>query len=255
MSNPRFSIGQLPVDAVTRSEAVDAVEALVRAGKGAAVYTPNVDHVMLVEHHEALRAAYASVELSVPDGMPVVWGARLLGHAVPERVSGSDLLMPVLERAALCDFGVYFFGANERTLQRARAALAVKLPALRVLGAACPQVDPGAAVDAFEAWCAPIRASGASLVVVALGAPKQELFIARARAGLPGVVFLALGAALEFLAGTQQRAPVWMQRTGFEWAYRLACEPQRLAHRYLVRGAGFPRVLWRTWRARGAPQN
>ncbi len=249
MSTTRFFLGLVPVDAMTLSDAVRAVELLVQSGSGGAVYTPNVDHVMLVEHDVALRDAYAHVDLSLPDGMPVVWGARLLGHQVPERVSGSDLLIPVLEMAALKGLGVYFFGADDVTLTRAQAVLASKSPSVRVCGTACPRVDLGCDDVQFEAWCAPIRASHAQLVIVALGAPKQELFIARARKRLPEVVFLALGAALEFVAGTQTRAPHWMQRSGLEWAFRLGREPRRLAHRYLVRDAGYPLVLWRAWRA------
>lgn len=249
MSTPRFFLGEVPIDALSRAEAVDAIEALVRKGAGGAVYTPNVDHVMLVEEDMQLREAYTHVELSLPDGMPVVWGARLLGRVVPERVSGSDMLLPVLERAAACGFGVYFFGADDRTRELAGERLNARFPQLRIEGGASPRVSVDASDVAFEAWCAPIRASGAKLVVVALGAPKQELFIARARKMLPGVVFLAFGAALEFVAGTQQRAPVWMQKSGLEWSYRLLREPRRLAHRYLVRDAGFPRVLWRAWRA------
>ena len=249
-SSRRFFMGAVPVDPCTLDEAVDLIDALVEAGNGGAVYTPNVDHVMLAEHHNDFRAAYAQADFCPPDGKPVVWGARMLGHEVPERVSGADLLLPVLVRAAKRDQGVYFFGANETTLRLAQDKLAAQTPHLRIVGQASPMVDPSASDAAYEEWCAPMRASGAKLIIVALGAPKQELFIARARAMVPGAVFLAFGAALEFVAGTVPRAPVWMRGVGLEWAYRLGREPRRLAHRYLVRDAGYPRVLWREWRKR-----
>jgi N-acetylglucosaminyldiphosphoundecaprenol N-acetyl-beta-D-mannosaminyltransferase len=248
----RLSFGPLGVDPVTLLEAVDAVEALVEGGRGGAVFTPNIDHVVLAEQDPRMRAAYERVSLSLVDGMPLLWASHLLGHPVPEKVSGSDLVLPLLERAAQRGWRVYFLGGAPGVAAQARERLRESLPALQVVGLDAPRIDVDAADEAQRAVVGPILAAKADLVFVALGAPKQEIWIDRTREALRPAVLLGVGASLDFVAGTIPRAPRWMSRAGLEWLFRLSREPRRLAYRYLVRDPRFLVILARRLARRAA---
>jgi N-acetylglucosaminyldiphosphoundecaprenol N-acetyl-beta-D-mannosaminyltransferase len=249
----RLSFGPLGVDPATLPEAVDAVEALVRAGQGGAVFTPNVDHVVLAQQDDRMREAYERASLSLVDGMPLVWASRLLGRPVPEKVSGSDLVLPLLERAAARSWRVYLLGGAEGVAAKARDRLRLDLPALQIVGVDAPRIDVDAAPEARDAVLAPILAARADIVLVALGAPKQEIWIDRTRDALRPAVLLGVGASLDFIAGTVPRAPRWMSRAGLEWLYRLSREPRRLAYRYLVRDPRFLVILARQLSGPGSP--
>jgi N-acetylglucosaminyldiphosphoundecaprenol N-acetyl-beta-D-mannosaminyltransferase len=244
---PRITIGSLPVDCVTADGALQAIEDLVARGHGGAVFTPNVDHVVLADETPRMRQAYARVSLSLADGVPLLWGARALGTPLPAKVSGSDFTPLVLERAARKGWPVYFLGGAPGVAALATEKLRESLPSLEVVGVEAPRVDPAAPAEAYGEIVARIRAARPALVFVALGAPKQEIFIDKVRDVLQPAVFLAVGASLDFVAGTVPRAPAWMSRVGLEWSYRLAREPRRLWKRYLVRDPKFLLVMWRQW--------
>ncbi|MGA7119686.1 MAG: WecB/TagA/CpsF family glycosyltransferase [Polyangiaceae bacterium] len=252
LRNSPIAIGSLTVDAVTRAEAVDAFEALVREREGGAVFTPNVDHVVLAEEDGRMRKAYARVSMSLADGMPLVWALRLLGHEVPEKVSGSDLVLPLLARAAERSWRVYFLGGAPGVAALARDKLREILPTLQVVGVDAPRIDVDASSEARAATLARIRAVAPDLVLVALGAPKQEIWIDLVRDELRPAVLFGVGASLDFIAGTLPRAPVWMSQSGLEWLFRLTREPGRLWRRYLLRDPKFLVIIGRSLRDRGA---
>ncbi|HEV8247007.1 MAG TPA: WecB/TagA/CpsF family glycosyltransferase, partial [Polyangiaceae bacterium] len=137
----RIHIGQVPIDELTFEQALEAIEALVLAGRGGTVHTPNVDHVVLAEHDGRFRRAYENASLSLVDGMPVLWASHLLGTPLPVKISGSDLLGPLMERAALRGFKVYFLGGDPGVAEAARAKLLAKLPRLCVVGVDSSRVD------------------------------------------------------------------------------------------------------------------
>jgi N-acetylglucosaminyldiphosphoundecaprenol N-acetyl-beta-D-mannosaminyltransferase len=245
----RLTIGGVPVDRVTFAGALDRIEALVAAGQGGAVYTPNVDHVVIAQRNPAFAAAYRAVDLSLADGMPILWSASLLGEPVPEKVSGSDLIVPLAERAAARGWRVFLIGGAPGVAEEAAAAFRRQLPGIQIVGTAAPRIDatgdePGGA--SLDLLCA----ERPDLVLVAFGAPKQELWIHRHRARLGAAVCVGIGASLDFVAGRVQRAPRWISRSGLEWAYRLGREPRRLWRRYLVDDPRFARILWRELRSR-----
>jgi N-acetylglucosaminyldiphosphoundecaprenol N-acetyl-beta-D-mannosaminyltransferase len=251
VSAPRSVVlGSLRIDSVTSDEALAAVESLVRAGRGGAVFTPNVDHVMIASEDQGLRAAYARVDLSIPDGMPIVWAARLLGTPIPERVAGSDFVPLVLEQAASRGWRVYFLGGAPGAAERARDRLRQSLPDLNVVGLDAPRFDPHAPWSVQAGVVGRIREAKPDIVLVGFGAPKQERWIDQARDELPPMVFFGVGATIDFLAGDLPRAPRWMARSGLEWLYRLSREPKRLWHRYLVRDPKFVIVLARALKRR-----
>jgi N-acetylglucosaminyldiphosphoundecaprenol N-acetyl-beta-D-mannosaminyltransferase len=247
---PRLRIGRLELDPLGLEEALDAIEALVLAGQGGAVFTPNVDHVVKAERDAELRGAYAAADLALADGMPLVWASRLLGAPLPERVAGSDLVVPLAARAARRGWRLYLLGGAPGDAARAAEVLA-RDPGVRIAGVDAPDLDLSpAGAEACRAAAERVRAARPDLVYVALGAPKQELWIHRHLDLLRPAVVLGVGASLAFVAGTVPRAPRWMSRAGLEWLHRLSREPRRLWRRYLVEDAAFAPILLRTWRAR-----
>ena len=239
-------IGQLWVDALTAPDALREIERLVEARRGGAVFTPNVDHVVQAESNPALRAAYESASLSVPDGMPLIWLSKLLGGPLRERVAGSDLFVPLMRTAAQRGWRVYLFGGTADVAPLAAAILRDQF-GVAVVGWSAPIV--GADGVAADASCLhSIRDAVPDLVIVALGNPKQELWTVRHSEVLGPGVALCFGAVLDFLVGRQKRAPQWMIVAGFEWLHRLGQEPRRLWKRYLVRDPQFLLVAFATWR-------
>jgi N-acetylglucosaminyldiphosphoundecaprenol N-acetyl-beta-D-mannosaminyltransferase len=241
----RVRLGSIWIDSLTFAGALDRIERLVEAGSGGAVFTPNVDHVVNAESNAALRAAYARASLSLVDGQPLVWASRLLGAALPEKISGADLVEPLMERAGQRGWRVFLVGGAKGSAraaaERFRAAYGVAVAGIEDGRIELDQTSKD------EALLARIDAARPHLVLVALGAPKQEIWIDRRRERLAPAVALGVGAALDFVAGAQQRAPRWVQRAGLEWLYRLLQEPRRLARRYLWNDTRFLAVLLRTW--------
>lgn len=239
LSARRFHLGSVPLDRVTFAEALDAIRDLVLAKRGGAVFTPNVDHFVLANDDDAFRRAYAAVDLSVADGMPVVWASHLLGMAVPEKISGSDLVPRLLKIAEAQRFSVYLLGGGPGVATLAAKRLEASYPQLVIAGLSSPRVDMSQPLAARESIHSAIREAAPHIVLVCFGAPKQELFIHEARQLLGSSVLLGVGASIDFIAGTARRAPRWISAIGMEWAYRLVCEPTRLWRRYLVRDPRF----------------
>jgi len=238
-------IGGVPLDSVTLDGAISAIELLVSSGQGGAVFTPNVDHVIEFTKNARLRQAYASCDLSLVDGMPILWASRLLGRALPEKVSGSDLVEPLLTRAASLGWRVFLLGGQEGVAALAQARLAESTPGLSIVGTLAPRVDMTQPKESRDEILRAIGATRPHIVLVAFGAPKQELWIHEARTALAPAVLLGVGASLDFIAGTLPRAPAWVSRSGLEWLYRLSREPKRLWKRYLLRDPLFLAILLR----------
>jgi N-acetylglucosaminyldiphosphoundecaprenol N-acetyl-beta-D-mannosaminyltransferase len=179
----------------------------------------------------------------------VLWASRLLGTPLPAKISGSDLVAPLLGRARDRGYRVYFLGADPGVAELAKAQVERDLPGISIVGVDSPRID----VDGdCSAIIERVRQTTPDIVLVALGAPKQELFCHQYRAALAPAVLLGIGASLDFVAGVKRRAPSWISDAGFEWAYRLVQEPRRLAYRYLVRDPKFVGIVWRQWRAQKA---
>ncbi|MET0594260.1 MAG: WecB/TagA/CpsF family glycosyltransferase [Polyangiaceae bacterium] len=240
-------IGRIWIDALTFDQAIDDVEHLVNAGEGGTIFTPNVDHVVQVERNAAFREAYEQVSLSVVDGQPLLWSSRLLGAPLPEKISGSDLMLPLARRAAARGWRVYLLGGGPGVADLAANELRKQFD-IDIVGTDAPFVTP--AGDPVEGASVIERIARAKphLLFAAFGAPKQELFLHRARAAIRPAVGIGVGAGFDFIAGRVKRAPRWISKSGLEWLYRLAQEPRRLAKRYLVDDPEFALILARTMR-------
>ncbi len=220
------------VNTPTQAALLADIETRLSEGQGFTIATLNLDHLVKLRENAAFRAAYSQHSHVVADGRPVVWLRRLSGRPV-ELVPGSDLIDPLMALAARLDVPVAFLGSTETTLATAAERLEAAHPGLRVVTRIAPPFgfDP----DGPEGMTAlnALAASGAKLCLLALGAPKQERLAARAARHLPHCGFVSIGAGLDFIAGSQKRAPVWVRRLSLEWLWRMLSDPRRLAGRYL----------------------
>jgi N-acetylglucosaminyldiphosphoundecaprenol N-acetyl-beta-D-mannosaminyltransferase len=232
------------IDAIREDECVGLVMSRWEAGRGGWIVTPNLDHLRRLTGEVGYRELVADADLCVADGMPLVWAARLQGTPLPERVAGSNLIWSLSAAAAQRGAPIFLLGGDPGSAERATAVLRGRFPALRVAGVHCP--PRGFEQDDAERGRI-VRAlldARPAVVFVGLGSPKQERLIREMRAHLPSTWWIGVGISFSFVAGTVKRAPRWMQRAGLEWLHRLACEPRRLARRYLVDGWPFALVLF-----------
>jgi N-acetylglucosaminyldiphosphoundecaprenol N-acetyl-beta-D-mannosaminyltransferase len=237
--------GKVWVDALTFDAALCAFEELVRAKRGGRVFTPNVDHVVLAEHDARFAEAYARADLSFADGMPLVALSRFRSVRLPEKVSGSDFVLPLMERAAALGWRVYLLGGMDGVADAAAKRLLEQYPKLQIVGCDPARIDLVASPAQRAAEIARIAETRPDVVLVALGAPKQEIWIDDVASPLAPAVLIGVGASLDFLAGVAVRAPRWMSRVGLEWVHRLGKDPKRMIQRYLGRDAQFPAILAR----------
>ncbi len=222
------------IDRVTRSEALARLDEFVREGRPRQVATVNLDFLRLAQRDTGFFAALAGADLVVADGMPVVWLSRLAGAPLPERVAGIDLVDDCAALAAERGYGVYLLGAAPGVASTAAAALRRRYPRLRIVGTLSPPAWPFAAEMDAE-LVASVREARPEMLFVALGAPRQDLWLAAHLHELGVPVCIGVGGSFDLLAGRLRRAPGWMQRHGLEWLFRLAQEPGRLWRRYLLR--------------------
>lgn len=231
------------VDRVTMDGAVDYIAKLIRRSHFSYAVTPNVDHLVKLRHDPEFRAAYVAADLAVADGVPLLWASRLLGTPLPERVNGTDLMMRLAAMAARNDYSVYLVGGAPGTAAAAARFLQDHFDGLRIAGHACPPIGFDRQSATNDPVVESVAASGADILFVALGAPKQEKWI-HAHGRRTGVFHaIGIGGSFSLITGQIQRAPLWAQRFGFEWAWRLAHEPTRLWRRYLVDDLPFLRYL------------
>jgi len=244
----------ISINTVTLSAAVHRVHQWCdkpRDGRCRFVVTPNVDHAVMYQSNAALREAYGDAALVLADGAPVVLASRLLRKALPERVAGSDLVPALFDEASTADgpLRVFLLGAAPGVAERAAKAIHGRWPGVNVVGTLCPPMgfehDDAENQRILEA----VASVQPDLLLVGLGAPKQELWVHRHASQLQTKVALCVGATIDFLAGERSRSPRWMQRLGLEWLHRLSSEPTRLAGRYLRDAWIFPQLVWRDWRS------
>ncbi|WP_299359660.1 WecB/TagA/CpsF family glycosyltransferase [uncultured Paracoccus sp.] len=237
------------VNVTERTGLLHDLGARMDEGTGFAIATLNLDHLVKLERDLPFRAAYAAHSHVTADGNPIVWLSRLAGRRV-ELVTGSDLVLPAARLAAARQIPVALVGGTPQVLEAAARSLMDAVPGLTIAAKIAPPMrfDPeGLGADAV---IKELAASGAGLSFLALGAPRQEIFAARAFAQLPGMGFLSVGAGLDFLAGTQTRAPGWVRSLAAEWLWRLLLDPRRLARRYADCLAILPRHAARALRTR-----
>ena len=253
----------ITIDQLRMTEAVSTILDWCRQPVGTAcryVVTPNVDHAVMYQSHRELRGAYDDASMVLADGAPLVLASRLLGKTLPERVAGSDLVPALLSGAAEAaedadgvSLRVFLLGAAPGVAERARVNIESRWAGVEVVGTLSPPLGFENDEAENERILAAVAEVRPDVVIVGLGAPKQELWISRHADRLQAKVALCVGATIDFLAGEKRRSPQWMQRVGLEWLHRMLSEPRRLAGRYLRDAWIFPRLMWRDWRTQPAP--
>ena len=213
-----------------------------RRKEGFALATLNLNHVVQLRSSEAFRQACRAHDLTVADGNPVVWLSKMAGRPV-SLVTGSDLLRPLLRLAAAEAAPVAFYGADLQTLRAAKTVLEQEISGLDICWIGAPPMGFDPTSEAAKEDLARMQASGAQLCILALSAPRQEIFGAFGRAQTRGIGFCSLGASLEFVIGKQTRAPLWVRKLALEWLWRAGSAPKRLGPRYAACLATLPRLI------------
>jgi N-acetylglucosaminyldiphosphoundecaprenol N-acetyl-beta-D-mannosaminyltransferase len=232
-------LGDFAIDAMTEADVIAHVLGELRAGRGGRMLTLNVDIFRAATLDPALKRLVSGASLTVADGMPVVWASRLSRAPVPERVAGASLIFSLTQGAAREGRSIYLLGGAPGVPQQAGAALQRLYPSLRVDGTDAPPLGFDARASGRQEVRARLVEAQPDIAYIGLGFPKQERLIADVAPDLPSCWFIGCGAAISFAAGVQPRAPRWLQEAGLEWLYRLAREPRRLAHRYLIEDLPF----------------
>lgn len=238
----RVRVAGAAFDLLTHDELIDNVVAAIKRDDGGTIVTPNVDICHQISKDVPSRGFLTSASFVVPDGMPLLWAARLAGRPLVERITGSDLIYSLSRAAAANAWAIYLIGG----VSAARLAgdrLASLYPGLKVAGTYTPPARFDAMADDIEVLGKELAEAEPKIVFVGLGFPKQERLIARLIPHLPQAWFVGCGAAVPYAAGELRRAPAWMQRSGLEWVFRLVSEPRRLAGRYLRRDLPFAVAL------------
>jgi N-acetylglucosaminyldiphosphoundecaprenol N-acetyl-beta-D-mannosaminyltransferase len=216
---------------LTFEQALDRVEALIKAGVPAYFITANLHYAMLTARDRRLAEVNEKAAFLLADGMPLVWASRWRPRRLPERVAGSDLVPVLCGRAALRQYRVFLLGGPPGVAEEAARKLCERYPGLQVVGTECPPFRELSEQEQADLQNR-IRAARPDLLFVAFGQPKGELWLAGHCPALGVPACVQVGATLDFIAGRVRRAPRWIQRLGLEWVYRLSGEPGRLAGRY-----------------------
>lgn len=221
-------------DPLTLEQTVDGVFRHVDVGPRGWLCTVNVAILMMMRGDRRLQKFVDDAAIVVADGQPIVWCARWFGHALPERVTGVDLVDAICERAARVDKSIYLLGATEEIVAGLAHRLRERHSTLRIDFA-----DGYFTKANAEARADRIRAAGADILFVGMGVPRQEIFIEEQWDRLGVGMAIGVGGSFDVLAGLRSRAPVWVQKLGMEWFYRLIQEPRRLFMRYLITNSQF----------------
>jgi N-acetylglucosaminyldiphosphoundecaprenol N-acetyl-beta-D-mannosaminyltransferase len=244
----RVSVLGIGIDNLTKA---DAIACLVKWAREATyscryVVTPNVHHVVRFQKDEYFRTSYANAAMVIVDGKPVLGVSRLLGVALCEVVPGPDLCSALFDAF---EGGpsprIFLLGAAEGVAEIAAISIVARWPWVEVCGTYSPPMSFGSETASSDIAIGRINACRPDLLVIGLGAPKQEIWINQVSGRLQVKVALCLGAVIDYLSGKKRRAPLWMRKLCLEWLYRVLCEPRRLAGRYLHDACIFPQIVLR----------
>lgn len=237
------------IDAIDWDQALARLATWARLRESRYVCLCNVHSVVTADSDPAFHEVLAGADLALPDGAPVAWVVANSGFEEQQRINGPDLMWRYMKVAEELGQSVFFYGSTQDTLAKLEQSVRKHFPTLRIAGTISPAFGQISAEE-DQSHVDAINHSGAHVVFVGLGCPKQEAWMA-AHKGRVASVMIGVGAAFDYHAGTLRRAPLWMQNNGMEWLYRLACEPRRLFKRYLMTNSVF---VWKQalkWNAGG----
>lgn len=251
----RIKLFNIAIDNVDMEGAVARIDQLVLNKQNSYVVTPNVDHIVKLQHDLDFRQIYDHASLVVADGMPLVWVSALFKTPLKERVTGADLFPRVCRLAAEKGYSVFLLGADKGVASEAAANLAQTFSGLNVCGTYSPTYGFENSENENLHILSLLEAAKPDILFVGVGAPKQEKWIYKYRQRYRVPVAIGVGASFDFVAGSIQRAPQWMQKAGLEWFYRFLMEPRRLFRRYFIDGCEFFWMTLREWRRMESQRN
>lgn len=225
--------------AICLTHALDFVQSWLLSPVCRQVVFANAHTISVGWRDGGLRQALDQSDLTLADGMSIVWGSRWIGVRLPGRVPGPDFTTALCARAATHGYRVFFMGSTETTLAQLKESLERQWPGLQIVGTYSPPMRDSFSDQETRDILEAVRAAKPDILFVGMSMPKQEKWIAQVKAQLPVPVAIGVGAAFDFLSGRVKRAPVHLQAMGLEWVYRLWCEPRRLWKRYLLGNAIF----------------
>jgi N-acetylglucosaminyldiphosphoundecaprenol N-acetyl-beta-D-mannosaminyltransferase len=231
----KVDICNIKIDNLSMQGALKEIEHLIKGeGQRAFVVTPNVDHLVKLQKDMDFKRVYDAASLVLADGMPLIWASKFLGTPLKEKISGSDLFPKLCELAQKREYSLFFLGGRPGAAQKAAEKLRAIYKKIQIVGIYSPPF--GFENDKIEndKIVSMIKNARPDILFVGLGAPKQEKWIYKHYEELNIPVSIGIGVTFEFFAGFVKRAPLWMQKAGCEWLWRLMEEPERLWKRYLI---------------------
>ncbi|MCF6097219.1 WecB/TagA/CpsF family glycosyltransferase [Thermovorax subterraneus] len=220
----RIEILGVPLDKVTLEQAAQEVERMLDEGNTKVIVTPNAEIIMAAQKNPALKNAIAASDLILPDGIGVVIASKIIGNPLPERIAGFDLMVKMLKIAAIRGLSIFLLGGKPGVAEEAAKNILAGFSGLKVAGTHHGYFNERQHDEVVQK----INEAKPHFIFIGMGAPRQELFMVNNKSKINGSIMMGVGGSLDVFAGRVKRAPVWMQRTGFEWLYRLLQEPWRL---------------------------
>jgi len=230
----------IPIHAVDYREALERVAAWIDSKQRPSAYITQANAHILVtaQKDQRYKEVLHSADLSVPDGMPLVWLLRLKGKAIRRRIYGPDLMLMICEEAANKGWRCFLYGGNAGVAEKLKAILEARFPGLKIVGTYVPPFRD-LTLEEDEQVCGMINSSAPDILWVGLGSPRQDIWMYEHRGKLNVSVMHGVGAAFDFLTGEVRQAPRWMMNAGLEWFFRLIMEPKRLWKRYTINNVLF----------------
>lgn len=231
------------IDDVTKEEAIEHIEYCINNRIIGQIITPNVDQIVRLEWDEYFRKICENCELLLVDGHPLLWTAKLYGQPFKEKICGSDLVPILCSMAAQKGYSVFFLGAAPGVAQLAVDNLLKQNPSLKIAGVYSPPLGFEKNPKEINDINLMLKASKADMLFVGMGVPKQDIFIYENMHIYDIPMSFSIGGTIDFIAGKQKRAPKWMRKIGFEWLYRLICNPKRMFKRYILDDSKFFKLI------------
>lgn len=248
---PKVNIAGTGISNITLPECIALFDQWIQKGEKKRVAVTPVNCVVWADQHRDLQQIYNTADLTLCDGVPLIWASKFLGKEVLRgRVTGLDLLPAFTEHCYQHQYSMFFLGSSDQTLATLHQKLSQQYPGIRIAGMYSPPFAQKFSKEENEKMVALIAEARPDILWVSLTAPKQDYWIHELFEQLDTRIAIGIGGALEVLAGTIQRAPVWMQKAGLEWFFRFCKEPKRLFRRYFIEAPGIFSLLLRQKRAR-----
>jgi N-acetylglucosaminyldiphosphoundecaprenol N-acetyl-beta-D-mannosaminyltransferase len=230
----QVKILNIVIDNLNSGAVLEIIDNLIKRRRNGFLVTANTDHMMKLQKDADFKDAYNNASLVLADGMPLIWASKFLGTPLKEKISGSDLFPLLCETASRKGYSLFFLGGREGAAEKTADVFRNKFPNIRIVGVYSPPFGFENNLNENYKITQMIKVAKPDILFVGLGAPKQEKWIFKHKNLYEVPVSIGIGASFEFVSGFVRRAPVWMQKCGLEWSWRILMEPKRLWRRYLI---------------------